>query len=34
MTSLIYNIGGIITYDLKSEDVITSNVDSLLIENN
>lgn len=34
MTSLIYNIGGIITYDLKSEDVITSNVDSILIENN
>ena len=34
MTSLIYNIGGIITYDLKSEDVITSNVDSILIKNN
>ena len=34
MTSLIYNIGGVITYDLKSKDVITRNVDSILIENN
>ena len=34
MTSLIHNIGGIITYDLKAEDVITSNVDSILIKNN
>ena len=34
MTSLIHNIGGVITYDLKAEDVITSNIDSILIKNN
>ena len=34
MITLIHNIGGVITYDVKKKDVITTNINCVLIKNN